>query len=315
MGKEGKKGGWSCSECDGFHNFAFRTECMRCGEAPPKGKAGGRTPSGKAPLSAWLKGPGWAGKAAKKPNAGGGGQPSHTQDEVRCYATMDEATWESVKQYLDQSLRDKVQRAKEPKDPQDAREATRLQDKLAAQLQAATKREAKAVEAARTAMLEVANAKAKVAELSKQLADASKKAAEEFARAAGRGDGESPMQMAKQLRVSLGKGAADDPAAGLLRKLLDLLDPVAPPLPEGAGDDAATIATAGGTAGSEGTQQDDAGMDGEGDLGMAPEEVDAAFDALGMRDMLDKCPNDELRKRLQDSFAGLQRRLKLPRRV
>ena len=223
--------------------------------------------------------------------------------------------WESVKQYLDQSLRDKVQRAKEPKDPQDAREATRLQDKLAAQLQAATKREAKAVEAARTAMLEVANAKAKVAELSKQLADASKKAAEEFARAAGRGDGESPMQMAKQLRVSLGKGAADDPAAGLLRKLLDLLDPVAPPLPEGAGDDAATIATAGGTADSEGTQQDDAGMDGEGDLGMAPEEVDAAFDALGMRDMLDKCPNDELRKRLQDSFAGLQRRLKLPRRV
>ena len=115
---------------------------------------------------------------------------------------MDEATWEPVKQYFDQSLRDKVQMAREPKDPQDAREATRLQDKLAAQLQAATKREAKAVEAARNAMLEVANAKAKVAELSKQLADASKKAAEEFARAAGRGDAKSPVQMAKQLRAT-----------------------------------------------------------------------------------------------------------------
>ena len=113
----------------------------------------------------------------------------------------------------------------------------------------------------------------------------------------------------------MGKGAADDPAAGLLRKLLDALDPVAPPQPKGAGDVAAAVATAAGAADGEGTQQGDAGMDGEGDLGMAPEEVDAAFDALGMRDMLDKCPNDELRKRLQGSFAGLQRRLKLPRRV
>ena len=94
------------------------------------------------------------------------------------------------------------------------------------------------------------------------------------------------MQMAKMLRVSLGKGAADGPAAGLLRKLLDVLDPVAPPLPEGAGDVDAAAATAAGAADGEGTQQDDAGMDGEGDLGMAPEEVDAAFDAPGMHDML-----------------------------
>ena len=56
-------------------------------------------------------------------------------------------------------------------------------------------------------------------------------------------------------------------------------------------------------------------MDGEGDLGVALGGFDVACDALGMRDMLGKCTNDELRKRLQDSFAGLQRRLKLPRRV
>ena len=56
-------------------------------------------------------------------------------------------------------------------------------------------------------------------------------------------------------------------------------------------------------------------MEGEGDLDLAPEEVDAAFDALGMHDMLAKRGNDEIRKRLQNSIAGLRQRLKMPRRV
>jgi hypothetical protein len=76
----------------------------------------------------------------------------------------------------------------------------------------------------------------------------------------------------------------------------------------------AAATDAGGNEGG-GTQQPDAGMDDEGDVGMAPEEVDVAFDALGMHDLLAKYPRDEIHKRLHDSIVGLQQRLKVPRRV
>ena len=48
---------------------------------------------------------------------------------------------------------------------------------------------------------------------------------------------------------------------------------------------------------------------------MQPAEVDAAFDTLDTHDMLAKCPNEEIRKRLRGSIVGLREWLKISRRV
>ena len=121
------------------------------------------------------------------------------------------------------------------------------------------------------------------------------------------------MQLAKQLRGTLGQGAADDPGAGLTRKLLDVLHPPAPPPQAAAGGAEA----AGGGAGVAPSQQPAAGPaeDEDGDVGVQPAEVDAAVDALDMHDMLATCPNEEIRKRLHGSIVGLREELKIPRRA
>lgn len=328
------KGGWRCGGCD-FHNYGFRTECLRCGRAAPASADAGPAPSGgRAPQGAWAKGPGAAGKAGGMGQQGSGGAATRNffQEEVRCYAAMDAATWDSVKKYLAEGNRERVQKARDQRDqkqPPDAREATRVQDKLAGQLQAATKREAKAVEAARHALLEVAKAKAKVAELSLELADASEKAAAEFAKAAGRdaaADADSPLALAKQLRCSLGTGAAHDPGADLLRRLLDKLDPPAPPPLSQGGAPAEGEPPAASPAGQSGQagpgrggapaekEKEDEGMQ-SAEVGLEPGQVDAAFDAIGVDNLLDQCENEALRKRLQSSIAGLREQLKRPRRL
>lgn len=329
------KGGWWCDGCN-FHNYGFRSECMRCGCAAPASAIVGAAPAGgRAPHGAWAKGPGAAGSAGHKGQHGHGGAAPHSfsQEEVRCYAAMDATTWDSVKKYLAESNRERVQKARDQKDQKqqpDAREATRIQDKLAGQLQAATKREAKAVEAARGALLEVAKAKAKVAELSQQLADASEKAAAEFAKAAGRDaavDGDSPAALAKQLRGTLGQSAANDPGADLLRKLLDKLDPPAPSAQSAPPQSAPPAAEApptppasqrcqvGCAAAGVQTKKEDGGVAPAEEVDLEPDQVDAAFDALDVADLLSKCDNEALRKRLQCSISGLREQLKRPRRL
>ena len=323
-----KKPLWGCN-CGYAQNWACRIRCKQCDRAAParicKAARAANAAAGTAA----------AGKPKPRPIGGSQPRPSSpglTSEEVQCYAVMDVKTWESVKKYLPLGDRDKVQCARDGKLKQqqsDVREASRIQDKLAGQLQAATKREAKAVEAARCAMLEVARAKAKVAELSQQLADASEKAAAEYAKVAGRDpapEGDPPLQMAKQLRETLGPHAANDPGAQLLRKLLDKLDPLEAEQPSGVssmpqqtggaagptkeevhGDDSPAAADpAGADADMEHAEPDDC---------FEADQVDAAFDALGVDDMLGKCENGALRKRLQGSIEGLRTQLKRPRRV
>ena len=61
--------------------------------------------------------------------------------------------------------------------------------------------------------------------------------------------------------------------------------------------------------------EDDADMLAADELGMEADQVDAAFDALGVDDMFGKCDDEALRKRLQGSIEGLRTQLKRPRRV
>ena len=321
-----KKPAWGCN-CGYAQNWACRIRCKQCDRAAPARICKDARAAHAAAGAAAAGKPRPIGSSQQRPNS-----PSLSSEEVQCYAVMDVKTWESVKKYLPVGDRDKVQCARDGKSKQhqpDVREASRIQDKLAGQLQAATKREAKAVEAARCAMLEVARAKAKVAELSQQLADASEKAAAEYAKVAGRDpapEGDSPLQMAKQLRETLGPHAANDPGAQLLRKLLDKLDPLemvppsggssVPPQAGGATVPTNAEVTGGDSPEAAGPAGNDADMvPAETEDGIAADQVDAAFDALGVDDMLGKCENEFLRKRLQGSIEGLRTQLKRPRRV
>ena len=323
-----KKPVWGCN-CGYAQNWACRIRCKQCDRAAPARICKAARAAHAAADSAA------AGKP--KPRPIGSSQPcpwspGFTAEEVQCYAVMDTKTWESVKKYLPLGDRDKVQCVRDGKLKQqqpDVREASRIQDRLAGQLQAATKREAKAVEAAKNALLEVARAKAKVAELSQQLADASEKAAAEYAKVAGRDpapEGDSPLQMAKQLRETLGPHAASDPGAQLLRKLLDKLDPLDAAQPSGVSPTPQQAGSAAGLAKEEVKGDDspeaeapagtDADMEhAEPEDCIEPDQVDAVFDALGVDDMLGKCENEGLRKRLQGSIDGIRMQLKRPRRV
>ena len=317
-----KKPAWGCN-CGFAQNWACRIRCMQC-DRPALVRI---TKAARTADAAARKSPA-SGHRPRSNNQQRNGSRAFSSEEVQCYAAMDDKTWESVKQYLADGNRGKVQKARGSKQKQqqpDVREASRIQDKLAGQLQAATRREAKAVEAARLAMLEVANAKAKLAELPQLLADASEKAAAEYAKVADRdaaAEGESPLQLAKQPRETLGPSAASDLGAHLLRTLLDKIDPLAPPQPPGEplapvppGGKAVPKTEVKAEEQAAAAAEDDADMLAADELGMEADQVDAAFDALGVDDMLGKCDDEALRKRLQGSIEGLRTQLKRPRRV